>query len=276
MFANGDLHLRGHLVPDLPYAFAGTALVELWQRDPPGRRDLLSAAVRIGDRLLAYPIAGSVNHACAPVWLFAALYRATGERRFLSAMVRRVRRTALAFQLPDGAWAGHESWTWYHGITTRALVDAYVALPFFPQWYPTKDRLAAAISRALNRLTAAQTADGRFDPVHPSAGAKERREFDARRQRGGVQFDGRSFRLAPGAEHVEGGYEMDAVVTAAEWLGIGGGVAHGLARGTFCGGLLQRLEFDTLAAGRYLALLHAEAAPRSRDPTDDASPGCGA
>ena len=254
-FADGHLYLRGHLVPDLPYSFAGVALVALWERDPPARLDLLATATKIGDRLLEYPIAGSVNHACAPVWLFAALYRATGERRFLSAMVRRVRRTALAFQLPDGAWAGHESWTWYHGITVRALVEAYVTLPFFPQWYPTKDQLAAVISRALNRLTLTQAVDGRFAPVHPSAGASERREVAAL---GGVRFDGRAFHPCPDEGHVESGYEMDALVTANEWLGVGGGVAHGLASGTFRGGLLRRLEFDTLAAGRYLALLHAE------------------
>ena len=264
MFAGGHLHLRGHLVPDLPYAFAGSALLLLWQRDPSGRADLLAAAQKIGDQLLGYPIAGSANHACAPVWLLTGLYRATATPRYLSAAVRRVRRTALAFQLPDGAWAGHESWPWYHGIITRALVDLYASVPFYPQWYRLKDRLAAVITRALNRFASAQQANGGFDAAHVSASRRERREVVDYARRETAVFDGRSFSPAPDGLHVESGYEMDALVAATEQLGTGSHIADGLARRALSGRYVRRLEFDTLAAGRYLSLLHDRAGRHRR------------
>ena len=257
--ATGDLHLQAHLVPDLPYGFAGAALLALWDRDRAGRPDLLDAARRIGDRLLDYPIAGSVNHACAPVWTLAPLYTATGDARYLRAAVRRVRRTALAFQLPDGAWAGHESWMGYHGITTRALVELYAALPFFPEWYRLKDALAATITAALNRFVLAQDASGRLHDEHPSASERERKGRTRVRSKLAA-FDGREFRPAEGGADADArGYEVDALAAAHALLGVDARPMHGLMAHALGpagpDGATNRYDLKTLAVGRYLSAL---------------------
>ena len=251
--AAGDLHLQAHLVPDLPYGFAGAALLALWDRDRAGRPDLLDAARRIGDRLLDYPIAGSVNHACTPVWTLAPLYTATGDPRYLKGAVRRVRRTALAFQLPDGAWPGHESWMGYQGITTRALIELYAAVPFFPEWYPLKDVLAETITAALNRFVVAQDASGRLHDEHPSA-CRGEQKGRARTRRQLAVFDGATFRPADGgADQDARGYEMDALAAAHTLLGVDERPMHGLMMaGT---GATNRYELKTLALGRYLSVL---------------------
>ena len=254
VFADGHIQLRGHLIPDLPYSFVGCALLSVWERDPPARKDMFEKAAQIGDRLLEYPISGSVNHACAPVWLLSALYRHTGQERYLAATLKRVRRTALAFQLPDGVWSGHESWTWYHGITLRALVNAYVATPYFPKWYPIKDRMASAIYRAINHFGTGRLVDGNVQ-AHPSAESKERQQVTEAIQSQTARFRDGAFVHEPEGLHPEGGHELDALAAAVEGMGVAASVGHGIARGVLQSSLVRRLELDTLACGRYLALL---------------------
>ena len=256
LFADGHLHLQVHLVPDLPYAFAGRALLMLWGRDPSGHRDYLSAARKIGDRLLDYPISGSVNHACAPAQFLGPLYRATGERKYLDGAVKRVSRTALAFQLPDGGWSGHESWSWYHAVALSALIETYVSAPFVPARYAVKDRLSGAIAAALNRMVLLQEPTGRIDPMGDSTTLKEREEVGRTFERKSVRFrDGRFERVAAPPVAQPSGYEMDALVTACEGLGVRPEPAYGLGQWLVGREADHRFEFRTLGVGRLLALL---------------------
>ena len=254
LFADGHLLLQDHLAPDLPYSFAGAALLDLWRRSPSERGDHLRAASLIGDRLLEYPVSGSVNHACCPAWLLAPLYRATGDARYLRGAVRRVTATAVPFQLPHGGWAGHESWSCYHGIITKALVVTYTAVPFFPRWYGVKDRLARAIVRALNHFVVAQGPTGRIEPRGPLALDREVEE----RGRAGLNrarlSRGRFVRSGSEAVDPDEGYEMDAWVTAHLELGVAPDVAHGMGRWLAGRTSARRYEMETYAVGRYLGL----------------------
>ena len=270
MFADGHLHLQGHLVPDLPYAFAGRALLFLWRRDPAGRTDYLRAARKIGDRLLEYPIAGSANHACAPAQLLGPLYQATGDRKYLDGAVKRVSRTAVAFQLPGGGWRGHESWSWYHAIVLSGLIETYVSTPFVPTRYTVKDRLANAITAALNRMTLLQEPGGRIDPMGESTTVKERRQVGREFERKSVRFrDGRFERAAAPPVGQPSGYEMDALVAACVGLGVRPEPAYGLGQWLVERDVDHRLELKTLGIGRLLGLLAQTRRDRTAPPGGD-------
>ena len=255
LFADGHLHLQRHLVPDLPYAFAGRALLLLWDRDRAGRGGHLDAACRIGDRLLDYPISGSTNHACAPAQLLAPLYRATGDRRYLDGAITRVSRAAITFQLPSGGWGGHESWSWYHAIILRSLIVTYACTPFVPERYAANDRLAEAISAGMNLFVERQEVSGRLSPMGELTSDREREEVAQSFQRKSVRFREGRFEPAEVSGPQPSGYELDALVTACEALGVRPGPTYGMG-----GWLADRAEenhFDlrTLGLGRLLGWL---------------------
>ena len=250
VFADGHILLQGHPSIDFAYSAVGRALIELWQTDQT-RVDFLDAARRIGEQLMRYPISGSANHACISAQLLAPLYRITGEVRFRKSYLSRVFRH-IPFQLNAGHWPGYNEYLWYQSIILRSLVDAYVVLPFTPEFTSRKDRLAKSITAAANWFIANQKPDGRFPLMSntPPAGFAENEV---------VSFDGNEFAPASieGGYRGHGGYELDALISVVERLGAVefAPMIHGYAKALMATGLLWRLEFNTMAAGRYIGFL---------------------
>jgi hypothetical protein len=113
--------LQGHTSIDITYTFAGLAALRLLETT--AETQYLRAAVAAGDRVAEHHLAGSINHAVLPALLLARLYEVTGLRYCLEHAHSRVRRAALAYQLPNGGWDSHDSWTWYHALITRSLLE---------------------------------------------------------------------------------------------------------------------------------------------------------
>jgi hypothetical protein len=251
VFADGHLRLQGHMVVDLCYTFAGRALLALWRHDP-SVEAYRTAALAIGDRLVEHHIAGSLDHAAIPAQLLGPLYRLTGRRRYLDAALKRVLRSAVAFQLPYGGWAGEGSWTWYHAIIARSAMEAYVSTPNTLRYYAKLDRIARCITAALNRMLLAQDAEGRIKM------GRGREELDYNYTDYAATFDGERFRPATFTLRDYSGHEeLDLLASAYEELGVQQAIpaAHGYARFLLAREAVVRVEFDTHAVGRYAAFL---------------------
>jgi len=257
LFANGHLRLEGHLVVELEYAFAGTALLASWQQDR-SRTECLEAARKIADRLVEEHIGGAIDHALKAAQLLAPMYRITGNEAYLKAALRRAFR-AVALQLPYGGWPGADSRIWYHCIIARGLIDTYIATPNTLAYYAKKDRIARAITAALNRVASAQSAhghikigrgDGSSDPLFAEQ-AEILRRHSARFTAG--RFVPSPVALEDFAPH----QAMDLLTTAFEELAVQPAaiMAHGLARVAVRSPALHRLEFETHLMGRYAQFL---------------------
>jgi len=253
IYADGHIRLQGHLVIDITYAFAGAALLSLYNHT---REDeLLETACLIGDRLVDYHISGSVNHAVTPVQLLAPLYQHTGNARYREETRRRLFRTAVPMQMPYGGWLGHESWIWYHAMITKSLILGYVSLPFDISHQSDKDRLAQAITAALNRFVRDFRTDGSFRirPDPPLCATID----DGHHYSASIFEDEQFHRVEASPSQGYGhwnGYVLDALVTAYDYLDIRSliPVIDRFGAAVASSRKVSRLEFDTLGAGRYL------------------------
>jgi len=266
-FADGHLLLQGHTVIDTTYTFAGLAWLAIADisEDP----KWLAYARSLGDRLVEYHIAGSVNHAATPVQLLGPLYMKTGDERYLRAAVKRLRTAVIPFQLPYGGWpSGHESWTWYHSISTKSLIRAYIAMPFTLDYYAFKDKVARSIYRALNRLVASQESDGRIKSGRGKLLYSERDEYGSDPLDQWATFEpGRGiYRVPRRNAHEFYGYELDCLCTARLELPcpeldvtIDGLASYLAAKQEF-----WRPEFNTMAAGHYLRFRKGQSEARKQ------------
>lgn len=262
LLADGHIELQGHLSIDFCYPWAGLALLAVYRNDLE-RIDCRKAAVAIGEQLLLFQIAGSANHALMPVRLFAALYRETGDRRYLKALKRRVLRF-LPQQRPQGDWYGYNGLVWYHAIVLRCLIDAYTVTPFTLENSLFKDRTAAAIIAALNWFIRFQREDGLF-PLSLDGDQKGSPEQM-------ISHTGGTFVQHPcaGGYPGSGGYEIDALVAAFEHLHVQEilPVVCAYSEALVKTERFWRLEFNSLAASRYLSMLrNLEGRPESARPT---------
>ena len=257
VYSDGHLRLQGHQVIDITYAFAGSALLELYTQT--GEDVLLENAVRIGNRLVDYHISGSVNHAVIPVQFLGPLYQETGNVSYREEVRTRLFRSAVPFQLPYGGWLGHESWIWYHALITKSLVHGYLALPFDIEHQSEKDCLARTITAALNRFMMAQTGNGSFR-IRPDPPLCETTD-DCDHFKASLFQDSRFKQVQNERSEVYGhwnGYVIDALVTAYEVLDVQNLVPliDRFGQAVVRSEKLSRLEFDTLGAGRYLEYVH--------------------
>lgn len=257
VFADGHLRLEGHLVIELVYTFAGRALLELSSR-PPSDDRYLQAAILIADRLLEEHRGGALDHAAIPAQLFGPLYRVTGRKEYLEAALDRVLRT-VAFQLPYGGWAGTDARIWYHSIISRSVIETYVSTPNTLAYYVKKDRLARSITAALNRVLAAQSPGGELK-IGRGDGSKDPlfAEYKERFGKIASRFTGDGFERARlPLEDYTGRDEMDFLTAAFDELSIqpAAVAAHGYARAALRGDVVNRLEFETYALGRYASFL---------------------
>ena len=250
VFADGHMMLLGHLSPDFCYTYAGVALLALWNLDRSQTR-YFEAARKIGDRLIEFHAAGSVNHACAPAQLLGPLYRYTGEQSYLRAMQTRVLKHALPFQLRSGDWNGYQGYAWYQAVILRSLVETYISLPFTLRNAAPKDKLAKAIVAGTNWFIRMQDESGALPISRDTASGYPSGDKDT------VVFDGGRFRPAPLPRYLgHGAYEIEALSSMFEILGTHSVLPtlHGYAARLARSERLWRLEFNTFGAGRYLGL----------------------
>jgi len=254
IYKDGHIHLQGHTVVDITYAFVGRALLSLYEHDE--NEDILTIAKKIGDKLVKYHISGSVNHAITPVQLLCPLYKKTGEKKYRKNIVKRVFRSAVPLQLPYGGWLGHESWIWYHALIMRGLILSYTALPYDIKYRSKKDKIARCIVASVNRLIKYQRPDGSFRirPDVPICQSTNDDKYYSDR----CTYNGEKF-VKVDNEKCKGygmwnGYIIDTLVTAYNHLGIDEVVPVIIRFGSLLSktSIVSRLEFDTLGSGRYL------------------------
>ena len=275
LFANGHLRLEAHLVIELEYAYAGCALLALWEHDR-AQSEYLQAAVKIGDRLVEEHIGGAIDHALKVAQLLGPLYRRTGNPAYLKAALRRALR-AVAFQLPYGGWPGQDSRIWYHCIIARSLIDAYVAIPNTLAYYTKRDRIARTITAALNRVLLSQSESGE---VKIGRGDRKMDPLFAQQEqllrRSTVSFTGEQF--VPATLSLRDFVPRDVIdfLTAAfDELAIQPAAiaAHGAASVLVDSSAIHRLEFETFMVGRYaqflkgIAQLNSETGKRLAGPS---------
>ncbi|GEM_PF-2064798 len=256
-FGDGHLLLQGHTVIDTTYTFAGLAWLKVWEITSDERA--FAAARDLGDHLVSYQIAGSINHAVTPAQLLADLYRVTGDEKYLQNAVKRVRRAALPNQLPYGGWpTEHESWSWYHAIITKSVVRAYLAAPFTLEYYAKKDQMARCIYRALNRFIVSQRPDGSIKAGRGKLRYDERDEYGSNPREQWVTFHSeRGFtHVAPREAQEFYALELDCLCEACVELPAPGlrPVIEGLATCLSHMKEVWRPEFNTMAAGHYMWL----------------------
>ena len=84
-------------------------------------------------------------------------YRIDPNPQLLEAAVRLTLEGVLPKQLPNGGWAGHNSWVYYQGIIVAGLAMLLSVLPVQHAAYP---RIESATYHAMNNLIWRQHADG--------------------------------------------------------------------------------------------------------------------
>lgn len=253
VFANGHLRLEAHLVIELEYAYAGRALLALWEQDR-SRSEYLDAACLIGDRLMEEHIGGAIDHALKATQFLAPLYRATGREAYLRVALRRASR-ALALQLPYGGWPGGDRRIWYHCIIARGLIDTYVAAPNTLKYYVKRDNLARSITAALNRVSHAQAPDGSVK-VGRGDGSRDplfETTQDVLEKHSCNLVGGRFVRAPLRLQDYPIRDVIDFLTAAFEELAIEPAAiaAHGHAAVAMRAPAFHRLEFETYAIGRY-------------------------
>lgn len=255
IFKDGHIYLQGHITQDIPYAFAGEALLCLWKLTPLNT-ELLENAKKIGNRLIEYHIAGSVNHAVIPVQFLGQLYQVTGKKKYLKNCIKRMFRSAVPYQLSYGGWLGHESWIWYHALILRSLVIGYVSLPNTLEYYAKKDKLACSIIAAINRFISEQDEDGAF-PMRPPDPVCEHKDDNRFLEQKAIYTAECGFEKINDKGVTYGswnGYVIDALVTTYELLDTKELLPslNRYAQNIAASNYVWRLEFDTLGAGRLL------------------------
>ncbi|MCP9469765.1 MAG: hypothetical protein NNA31_07165 [Nitrospira sp.] len=258
MFGDGHLLLQGHTVIDITYTFAGLALLRVWEIC--GETRFLVAAKKLGDHLVAYHISGSTNHACTPAQLLASLYKITGDEMYLDCAVQRISSSAIPYQLPYGGWPyPHESWSWYHSLITKSIIQTYLAMPYILKYQSKKDKFARAIYKAINRLIVSQRADGGIKPGRGKLRYLERDEYGCSPSEEWAFFDPSVgfARAMTVPSHEFYCYELDLLCTAALDLHANefSDVIHGVAQKLSNEKTIWRPEFNTMAAGAYLQFL---------------------
>jgi len=81
-----------------------------------------SASQRLAEWAQNQKIDPNVNYNALQIWHLAEHFTATGDKRAMQAAIRFADEGILPYQQDSGGWKGHNSWAWYHGITTLGLV----------------------------------------------------------------------------------------------------------------------------------------------------------
>lgn len=135
----------------------GVAMLEVYRLT--GDERYLEASARAADWAVGHGISQNNNYNSFAVWHLCEHYRETGEEKYLEAAVYRNREGAFPRQLPNGAWAGHNAWIFYHAIIVRGFAALYGVLP---DGHEAKAALRAPLVMAVNHLIEEQRENGHF------------------------------------------------------------------------------------------------------------------
>jgi len=106
-----------------------------------------------------FGISSNNNYNSFAVWHLAEHYRVTGEEEWLEAAIRLNTEGASPRQLPNGAWAGHNSWIFYHSIIVRGFA---VLMGVLPDDHEAMPELRKITIMAINHLINEQRGSGHF------------------------------------------------------------------------------------------------------------------
>ena len=143
--------------PHLLFCTASPGLALLDAYHLTRERKYLEAALRSADWLVRAEASPNNNYNSFAVWNLCELYRETSDPRLLEAALEKTVKGVYPDQLPNGAWAGHNSWIFYHAIIVRGFAALYGVLP---DGHPEKPGLRRRLVRALNHLIVEQRPDG--------------------------------------------------------------------------------------------------------------------
>lgn len=250
---SGHLILQGHTVIDTTYSFAIQAILEVYKITKEDK--YLSIATNIADRLVEYHIAGSINHAAIPAMAFSEMYHFSGSQKYIREAIKRA-NWVTQFQLNYGGWPiGHESWTWYHCITSKSILATYANTPFTLENQKLKDDLAKSIVKSLNRLISNQRPDGTIAAGVNGRVYEERDEYGNQPVTNWANFiNGKFVSSNDVKQHEFYSFELDYLCTTAYKLNINEleNIINGLAFSYSKKKVYWRLEFDTMAVGSLL------------------------
>jgi len=136
-------------------AYATIGLLEAFRHFP--RLSILDAVARAATWTALRPPSQNNNHNSLACWTLVSWYRIDPNPQLLEAAVRLTLEGVLPKQLPNGGWAGHNSWVYYQGIIVAGL---------------------AMLLSAMNNLIWRQHADG---TLLATFDAQERTEAQRRR-----------------------------------------------------------------------------------------------
>lgn len=93
------------------------------------------------------------------MWHLCEHYRITGDEKYLDAAIHLNREGGLPRQLPNGAWAGHNAWIFYHSLIVRGVASLYGVLPADHDAWAA---LSEPTIMALNHIIEEQRENGHF------------------------------------------------------------------------------------------------------------------
>ena len=142
----------------------GCALLDLYRISGDGR--FLDASKRAVEWSIAFEVdRDNNNYNSFAIWHQCEHYAVTGDVRCLESAIRKTVDGVYIRQLPNGAWAGHNSWIFYHSMIIRGMAVLYGLLP---DGHKAKPELRRRMLMALNHLIQEQRENGSlrscFDP----------------------------------------------------------------------------------------------------------------
>ena len=136
-------------------ASPGCALLDAYRIA--GEKKYLEAALKTAEWLVKADVSPNNNYNSFAVWNLCEIYRETKDTRFLENAIEKTVRGVYPNQLSNGAWAGHNSWIFYHSIIIRGFAALFGVLP---DGHQEKPELRRRLVRAINHLTVEQRANG--------------------------------------------------------------------------------------------------------------------
>ena len=151
---------------------AGTALARAARFFGDGR--YLAASRRSAQWAVGFPVSPNTNYNLFAVWHLCEHHALEPDESWVEAAAYRAAEGCLDDQLPCGAWPGHNSWIWYHGIIVRGLAALDGALP---SGHRLRPRLEKVLIRAVNRILVEQTDEGLVPPNPDETNDRHRNAF---------------------------------------------------------------------------------------------------
>jgi hypothetical protein len=153
--------------------YAGIGLLEAYRHLPDPR--ILEAVRRAAGWTAAWHVSPNTNYNSFACWILAAYYRHDPQPAYLEAAADKTLTGVLPRQLPNGGWAGHNSWVYYQGIIVSGLA---LLLAVLPGGHPDRPALETATRLATNNLLVRQDPSGRLLATFD---AEERADAERRR-----------------------------------------------------------------------------------------------